>query len=149
MILLKWLLSVLQKQSPGGVSYNKGVLKNLGKFTGNTCARVSLLIKLQATALRRLRHKVFPVNFAKFLRTLFFIEYLRLSMVCGLVLQQYISERKFRRYVSNYTNSEGTITFNDLIIYTVCSINRIFYIFLENIRGKDSWKIYVQHIQQW
>ena len=46
----------------------------------NTRARVSFLIKLQAapaTSLkRRLWHRCFPVNFAKFLRTSFFTEHL-------------------------------------------------------------------------
>ena len=39
----------------------------------NTCARVSFLIKLQARPLlkKRLWHRCFPVNFAKFLRTPF------------------------------------------------------------------------------
>ena len=46
-----------------------------------TCIRVSFLIKLQASGLRsatllkkRLRYRCFPVKFAKFLRTAFFIE---------------------------------------------------------------------------
>ena len=40
----------------------------------NTCARVSFLIKLQASTLlkKTLLHRCFPVNFAKFLRTCFF-----------------------------------------------------------------------------
>ena len=49
----------------------------------NTGARVSFLIKLQALGLRsatllkkRLWCRCFPVNFAKILRTLFFIEHL-------------------------------------------------------------------------
>ena len=47
----------------------------------NVCARVSFLIKLQglkpATLLKkRLWHRCFPVNFAKFLRTPFLIEHL-------------------------------------------------------------------------
>ena len=48
----------------------------------NTCARVSFLIKLQASGLRpatllkkRLWHRRFPVKFAKFLRTAFFMEH--------------------------------------------------------------------------
>ena len=45
----------------------------------NTCARVSFLIKLQARGLlllkKRLWHRCFLVNFAKFLRTPFFIEH--------------------------------------------------------------------------
>ena len=47
---------------------------------GNTCARVSFLIKLQAppaTLLKkRLWHRCFPVNFVKFIRTPFFTEHL-------------------------------------------------------------------------
>ena len=47
----------------------------------NTCARVSFLIQLQgspATLLKkRLWHRCFPVNFAKFLRTPFLTEYIR------------------------------------------------------------------------
>ena len=46
----------------------------------NTCARVSFLIKLQAAPAtllkKRLRHRCFPVNLAKFLRTTFFTEHL-------------------------------------------------------------------------
>ena len=61
----------------------KGAFKSFTKFTENTCARVSLLIKLQvwdqrpagltpATLLKvRIWHSCFPVNFAKFLRTPF------------------------------------------------------------------------------
>ena len=33
-------------------SVGEGVLRNLTKFTGNTCARVSFLIKLQASGLQ-------------------------------------------------------------------------------------------------
>ena len=39
----------------------------------NTCARVTFLIKLT----KRLWHRFFPVNFAKFLRTSFFTKILR------------------------------------------------------------------------
>ena len=46
----------------------KTVLKNFVKFTEDTCARVSYLIKLFTTFLWR---RYFPVNFAKFLRTPF------------------------------------------------------------------------------
>ena len=41
----------------------------------NTCARTSFLIKLQALK-RKVWHRCFPVNFLKFLRTLFFTEHL-------------------------------------------------------------------------
>ena len=44
----------------------------------NTCVRVSFFIKLQASICnfikKRLWHRCFPVNFAKFLRTPIFIE---------------------------------------------------------------------------
>ena len=48
----------------------------------NTCARVSFLIKLQAWGLqlylkKRLWHRCFPVNFAKFLTTPFLTEHFR------------------------------------------------------------------------
>ena len=61
----------LQKQSSRGVLCKKGVLRNFAKFTGNTCARVSFLIKLKAS-----RPFCFPLNFAKFPRTCFFTEHL-------------------------------------------------------------------------
>ena len=66
----------LQKQPFRGV-----VLRNFAKFTRNTCARVSFLIKLQALASnfikKRLWHRCFPANFAKFLRIPFFTEHLQ------------------------------------------------------------------------
>ena len=49
----------------------KGVLRDLAKVAGNTCVRVSFLIKVAG-----LRHRCFSVNFVKFLRTLFRIEHL-------------------------------------------------------------------------
>ena len=62
------------KQLPE-VFYKKSVLKSFEKFTGNTCAGVSFLIKLQAFKISLLKsrewYKYFPANFAKFLRILF------------------------------------------------------------------------------
>ena len=52
------------------VFYKKVVLKNFAKFTGKHLCQSLFLIKLQALGL------CFPVNFAKFLRTPFFIEHL-------------------------------------------------------------------------
>ena len=49
--------------------YKKGIFKNFTKFTGKTCARVSLLKK-------RLWHRRFPVSFVKFLRAPFLTEHL-------------------------------------------------------------------------
>ena len=66
-----------QKQSPRGVCI-KVVLRNTGKhlcrslfFNKVTGLRPATLLK------RRLWHRCFSVNFAKFLRTLFLIEHLR------------------------------------------------------------------------
>ena len=60
----------------------KGVPKNFAKFTGKHLIRSLFLNKVaglsQATLLKeRLRHRSSPVNFAKFLRTSFFIEHVR------------------------------------------------------------------------
>ena len=60
-----------QKQPPG-VFCKKGALRNLAKFTGK-----HLWQSLSATLLKkRLWRRCFPLNFAKFLRTLFLIEHL-------------------------------------------------------------------------
>ena len=64
-------------------SIKKSLLKILQNSQENTSARVSFLIKLQASALRPATllkkgvwHRCFPANFKKFLRTTFFIEHL-------------------------------------------------------------------------
>ena len=65
-------------KSSSEVFCKEDVLQNFAKFTGNTCARASFLIKLQASLLKkRLWHMCFSVNFAKYLRTHFVIEQLR------------------------------------------------------------------------
>ena len=71
----------LQKQfrcSRLEVSVEKMFLEISRNSQGNTCTRVSFLIKLQAWGLmpatllkKRLWHRCFPVNFTQFLRTLF------------------------------------------------------------------------------
>ena len=40
----------------------KGVLKNFGKFIGNTCARVSFVIKKQALACDFIKTEIFGTN---------------------------------------------------------------------------------------
>ena len=59
----------------------------------NTCARVSFFIK------KRLLHKCFPVNFAKFLRTPFIIEYLWWLL---LVVEELFFKAHTVRNVWNY-----------------------------------------------
>ena len=58
------------------VLYKKGVLKTFAKFTGKHLYKSLFLIKLEAQACNLIKKEtlaqVFPVNFAKFLRTSFF-----------------------------------------------------------------------------
>ena len=59
-------------------SVRKVFLEILQNSQGNTCARVSFLIKLHASLLKkRFWHRCFLVNFVKFQRTPFFTELLR------------------------------------------------------------------------
>ena len=61
----------LQKQPPE-VFYKKVILKNFTKFTGKQHLCQSLLLnKVAGLRPKRLCHRCFPVNFAKFLRTPF------------------------------------------------------------------------------
>ena len=59
----------------------KDVLRNFTKFTGKHLCRSLFLgkvagLKLATLLKKRVWHKCFPVNFANFLRTPFFIEHL-------------------------------------------------------------------------
>ena len=58
-------------------SVKKVFLRNSQNSQENTCARLSLLIKLQANFIKKeTLARVFPVNFVKLLRAPFFIEHL-------------------------------------------------------------------------
>ena len=63
------------RSSPLEMFYKKGVLKNFVKFTGKHRCQSLFLIKFQAEAynllIKRLWHRWFLVNFAKFLRVPF------------------------------------------------------------------------------
>ena len=59
----------VMKQSPRVVSWNS-VLRNFTKFTGEYVGLPATLSK------KKLWHRCFPVNFVKFLRTLFLTEHL-------------------------------------------------------------------------
>ena len=61
-------------------SVRKGVLKNLTKFTGKHMCQICFLLK------KRLWHRCFPVNFAKFLRTPFLTEHLWQFYSCSFLL---------------------------------------------------------------
>ena len=66
------------KQSLGGV-----LLKTCSESSQeSTCVRVTFLIKLQSEAKKRPWRRCFSLNFAKFLRTHFYIEHLRWPLPC-------------------------------------------------------------------
>ena len=74
------------------------LLKILPNSLECTCARVYFLINLQAWGLgsttllkKRVWHRCFPVNFAKFLRTPFYVEHLR-----WLLLENSRKNERFR-----------------------------------------------------
>ena len=75
----------------------------------NTCARVSFLIKLQASILlkKRLWHRCCPLNSEKILRTPFFIEHLRWPQVYwffffNMLLETILQKTTPEMYI-NYT----------------------------------------------
>ena len=68
----------MAEATTGGVLLEKVFLEISLYSQEKTCARASFLIKLPATFLkRRLWHRCFPLNFAKFLRTSSLTEHLR------------------------------------------------------------------------
>ena len=60
----------LQKQPPE-VFCKKDVFRNFTKFTGKHLCQSHFFNKVAGILKKRLWHRCFPVNFAKFLRTLF------------------------------------------------------------------------------
>ena len=80
---------VRSEAATGGVLYKNLPLKISQNSKENTCAGVSFLIKLQAKACNIIQKRdsdisCFPVNFAKFLRTPFFIGHLWWLLLQGL-----------------------------------------------------------------
>ena len=78
----KWNSDPLIRSSRPEVFCWKHVFKNFKKFAGNHLCLSLFLIKLRSATLfkKRLWHRCFPVNFAKFLRTPF------LKIASGLLL---------------------------------------------------------------
>ena len=75
-------LDSLMRSSRPEVFYKKGVLRNFAKYTGKQLCQSLFFNKVAdlrlATLLKkRLWHRCFPDNFAKFLRTFFLAEHLR------------------------------------------------------------------------
>ena len=74
--------------------FKLGVLKNFAKFTGKHTCWSLFLIKLAFNFIKkRLQHRCFPVKFADFFRTAFFIEHLRWLLLISL------SARKLLQYI--------------------------------------------------
>ena len=76
------MISFIKRSSRKKVFYKKGVLRKFVKFTGKRLCQRLFFNKVAglrpATLLKKsLRHKCFPVNCKKFLRTPFFTEHLR------------------------------------------------------------------------
>ena len=75
--------------------YKKGVLRNFAKFTGNTCARVSFWIKLQAPGCSFIKKEtlaqVFFSELCEISKNTFFIEHLRTIASVTLMSDQDIT----------------------------------------------------------
>ena len=112
-MLLQCLLGISQKDIIYGSSYQsfckKDVFKNFAKFTGK-CLCQSLFLHenpgLPQTCnfkKKRLWHRCFPVNFAKFLRTPFFTEQLQwlLLSITHHRLCLFVFQGKFPKMVQN------------------------------------------------
>ena len=91
----------------------------------NTCFRVSFSIKLQAATLlkKRLWHRYFPVNFAKFLRTLFFTEHFQWLFLNVTTIFQYISS--VRQATNTDKNTETSTLLKEIITATKTICNFI------------------------
>ena len=71
-----WSTLIIDRSSRPDVFYEKGVLRIFAKFTGKHLCQSLFLKKIAGLRLWH-RHRCFPVNFAKFLRTYFLTEQLR------------------------------------------------------------------------
>ena len=120
----------LIRGSRSEVFRKKGVLRSFTKFTGRYLRPATLLKK-------RLWHRCFPVNFAKFLRTPFFTEHLRclllpiLKYICVRLLLRGSSleffPHKTFRFLKNKTKKprsntqlyEKNLPFHDVLYHFV------------------------------
>ena len=92
----------------------KGVLRNFAKFTGKHLCQSLFFNNVEAlrpaTLLKkRLWHRCFPVNCAKFLRTPFFIEHLWWLLVNSLMKNSYKSNCEFQRFVGFRKLSQNSV----------------------------------------
>ena len=80
------------------VFYKEDVLKNLAKFIGKHL-RWSLFLRKLYLLKERLRHTCFPLNFAKFLRTSFFIENIPWLLLCFARCKLFFQEGINRQFI--------------------------------------------------
>ena len=82
----------------------------------NNCARVPFLIKFQASPAtllkKRLWHRSFPVNFAKFLRTPILTEHLWWLFLNGCLVHDQDQGAK-EMFISEFENKEKSLQCND------------------------------------
>ena len=136
-------------------SVRKSVLRNFAKFTGkhlqqslffNKVARPATLLK------KRLWHRWFPVNFAKFLRTPFLIEYLSWLLLyinktfyCIHSIYQFylmIVSGKTVFYSIQYKNLlMNSIEVQLLLIFYLCLHSQLISIYCHILRSTDVLKI--------
>ena len=86
--------SSLFKSSRPKMLCKKGVLEIFVKLTGKNLCRIFYFCSLRPAMLlkKKLRHRCFPVNFSKFLKTHFFVELLRWLLL--LILKPLDSQRQ-------------------------------------------------------
>ena len=84
----------LFRSSRPEVFCKKDVLRNFTKFTGIHLCQSLFLNKVK----KRIWHRCFPVNFAKFLRAIFLTEHLRWTLSCW----RYIFSRNFQILKGHY-----------------------------------------------
>ena len=84
-------------------SVKKGVLRNFAKFAGKHLCQSLFFNKVAGL---RLWHRCFPVNFAKFLRTYFFIEHIHWLLLhfrqCSYSIRPEIFENLWWRFFRGY-----------------------------------------------
>ena len=106
--IFEFCFSRAQKQTPDVFCKKKVFLKTSQNLQENTEARASFLIKLPAALLKkRLWHRCFPVNFAKFLR----VAPLRVAQNCNLKLTNFfLTEHLWCRLLEMYVVSKNIHT---------------------------------------
>ena len=114
-------VSLNQQKQPPEVLFKKGALRNFAKFTGTHLCQSLFFNKVavlrHATLLKkRLWHRYFPVNFAKFLRTPFLQN---TSGVCFRIKRRYITKYLWYYSILIYNTAQKMkFSITDLATFT-------------------------------